>query len=90
MSISIKGIDKVKLLHALWKGARPAAFFVLSGRLSPSFDEGAAKDAIRGTIDYYCGRCIKTDLSDDTVNPTSYDAEWGAGSFQKIVKNLTA
>ena len=90
MSVSIKGVDKVKLLTALWKGAKPAAFFAFSGRISPIFDESAAKDAVRGYIDYYCGRCIKTDLSGDIANPTSYDAEWGAGSFQKIVKSLPA
>jgi hypothetical protein len=90
MPVSIKGIDKVKLLHALWNRARPAAFFVLSGHMSPGFDECAAKEAIRGTIDYYCGRCIKTDLSGDIADPSLYDRDWGEGSFQKIVKNLTA
>ena len=90
MSVSIKGLDKVKLLEALWEGAKPASFFTKHGISSPVFDEPVAIDAVRGAIDYYCGRCIKTDLSGDTANPTSYDAEWGAGSFQKIVDDLSA
>jgi hypothetical protein len=89
MSVSIKGLEKVKLLKALWEGAKPAAFFAFSGQISPVFDNASAKEAVKDYIDYYCGRCIKTDLSGDTADPTSYDAEWGAGSFQKIVGSLS-
>lgn len=90
MSVSITRLNKVKLLEALWNGAKPAAFFTKHGRLSPDFDEPGAINAVKSHIDYYCGRCIKTDLSGDTANPTSYDAEWGAGAFQKIVTSLAA
>ena len=90
MSVSIKGLEKVKLLKALWEGAKPAAFFAFSGQLSPEFDKAAAKEAVKTYIDYFCGRCIKTDLSGDTANPTSYDAEWEAGAFQKIAGSLSA
>lgn len=90
MSVSIKGLEKVKLLKALWEGAKPAAFFTKHGIQTPTFDESVAIDAIKSYIDYYSGRCIKTDLSGDTADPTSYDAEWGAGLFQKIVISLTA
>jgi hypothetical protein len=90
MSVSIKGLEKVKLLKTLWEGAKPAAFFAFSGQISPAFDNSSAKEAIKDYIDYYCGRCIKTDLSGDTADPTSYDAEWGAGAFQKIAGSLSA
>lgn len=90
MSVSIKGLEKVKLLKALWEGAKPASFFTKYGISSPAFDEPVAIDAVKSYIDYYSGRGIKTDLSGDTANPTSYDAEWGAGAFQKIVTSLAA
>ncbi len=88
MSVSIKGLEKVKLLKALWDHTKPAAFFTFSGLPSPEFDEGAAKKEVLTYIDYFCGRCIKTDLSGDTADPTSYDADWGEGLFQKIVTSI--
>ena len=90
MSVSIKGIDKVKLLKALWDHAKPAAFFAMYGQPSLGWDASAAKEAVRSTIDYFCGRCIKTDLSGDIADPSLYDRDWGEGSFQKIVKGLFA
>ena len=39
-------------------------------------------------IDYFCGRCIKTDISGDSVNPRLYDRDAGDGEFARIVKSL--
>jgi hypothetical protein len=90
MAVSIKGINKVKLLMAVWEYATPAAFYAIYLRPSPPFDESAAKDATMRYIDYYCGRCIKLDLSGDTTYPIAYDLDRGAGSFQRIVERLSA
>ena len=89
MSVSIAGNDKKKLLEALWTHAKPAAFFTMRGLPGPAFDEAEAEKALKGYIDYFCGRCIKTNLSGTTADPSAYDAEWGAGSFAKIVKDLS-
>jgi len=90
MSVSIKGLEKVKLLKALWDHAKQAAFFTFSGRTSPVFDEDSAKEEVKTYIDYFCGRCIKTDLRSDIADPSSYDRDWGEGLFQKIAKSLSA
>jgi len=90
MSVSIKDVDKVKLLKALWEGAKPAVFFTNHWISSPEFDESVAINAVKSYIDYYSGRCIKTDLSGDTADPYLYDRDWGAGAFQKIADSLRA
>ena len=89
MSVSIAGKDKKKLLRALWGHAKPAPFFQMHGLSGPAFEEATAEKALLGYIDYFCGRCIKTDLSGTTADPSAYDNDWGAGSFEKIVKNLS-
>ena len=90
MSVSIMKLDKVKLLKALWDHAKPAAFFAMYGQPSVDWDALAAKEAVRSSIDYFCGRCIKTDLSGIIADPSLYDRDWGEGSFQKIVTSLPA
>jgi hypothetical protein len=89
MSVSIAGKDKTELLRALWTHAKPAAFFTMHGLPGLAFEEAEAEKALKGYIDYFCGRCIKTDLSGTTADPSAYDADWGKGSFAKIVKDLS-
>ena len=95
VTISIKGLDKVMLLKALWENRLPAAFFnsvdaILSGTVAPSFDWKQARQAVESRIDYFCGRGIKCDLSGDDVDPWLYDRDAGKGAFQKIVESLRA
>jgi hypothetical protein len=87
MSINISNINKIKLLEALWKHAKPAFFFKHS-RLE--FDEKAAEESVGEYIDYFQGRCIKCNLNDDTVDPYLYDRDWGVGAFKKIVEDLSS
>jgi len=87
--ISIKGLNKIALLKALWENMRPAAFFnSFDVILAPPFDVKAAEKAVKSYIDYFNGRCIKCDLSGDEVDPWLYDRDAGAGAFQKIVDGL--
>jgi hypothetical protein len=87
-TVDISKVDKVKLLKALWVNATPAIFFQQFGVTPPSFDEEGAKDAVKKYIDYYNGRCIKTDLSQNTARPNGYDRDYGEGSFARIVRQL--
>jgi hypothetical protein len=87
-SINIAGIDKVELLRALWEGSSPARFFAMSGFPAPSFDNESAKEAVEKYIDYYDGRCIKSDISGDKVDPWLYNRDAGEGKFEKIVEKL--
>lgn len=86
--INISGIDKVKLLKALWMNQSVASFFGNFKALAPAFDEELAKEAVKDYIDYFNGRCIKTDLSKDLINPWAYDRDAGAGTFQRVVSEL--
>jgi hypothetical protein len=62
--LSIQNLSKVDLLYEMWKHQRVASFFG-EGK-GPDFDVEAAKDAVKGYVDYFCGRAIKTNLSEDT------------------------
>ena len=86
--VNISGIDKVQLLKALWLNAKPASFFGGSGTTPPIFNEARASSAVKDYIDYFDGRCIKTDLSKDAANPRLYDRDWGNGAFEKVVRSL--
>ena len=87
MDIDISDIDKVELLRHLWREQAPATFYT-DNSLTPPFDENEARYAIRGYIDYFCGRCIKSNLTRDRVNPALYDQDAGEGKFAEIVTNL--
>lgn len=82
--VSIEGIDKVKLLKALWDNAKPATNFAKV----PEWDVALAAKAVQFEIYAFYGRRIKCDLSKDTVDPRLYDREFGQGKFESIVKSL--
>lgn len=86
-SVDITNIDKVKLLEALWNNSKPAVFLSMRG-LVVDFDRNQAIIAVNGYIDYFCGRCIKTDLSGNTALSYAYDRDYGPGRFQQIVNSL--
>lgn len=85
-TIVITGIDKVKLLHALWNNMKPASYF--GSGLSPAFSQAEESKAVKSYFDYFCGHCIKTDLSNNYVNSYMYDRDAGAGKFALIVRSL--
>lgn len=87
--IDISGLDKVDLLAQLWQTSRPADSYLSSFLRPPSFDKERAKIAVNsGSIDYFCGRCIRADLREDYVNPLRYDCDAGQGVFEKIVQQM--
>jgi hypothetical protein len=87
-AIDIRGIDKVLLLKEMWNNVPPARYFTIYQKSAPAFDEAGAGAAVKGYIDYYEGRCIKTDLSGDTVDPFLYDRDAGYGTLGFIVEKL--
>jgi hypothetical protein len=88
--INIKDIDRDELLHRLWLNQKTSAFFI--HMQAPTYNAEEAKASIRadGYIDHACGRAIKTNLSEDEVNPRLYDRDAGAGTFQRVVDELRA
>ncbi|CEP03656.1 unnamed protein product (mitochondrion) [Plasmodiophora brassicae] len=82
--VDINGIDKVELLHELWNKREPARWYRGSG----AFDHAEAEGAVLRHIDYFEGRCIKTDLSGNMANAFFYDYDTGPGTFERIVQEL--
>jgi hypothetical protein len=87
-NISIANLDRVELLKKLWTNMKPAAFFSMNNVPSPSFSEYNAREAVKNYIDYFDGRCIKTDLSKDEIDPWAYDRDAGVGTFKRIVDSM--
>lgn len=88
MIVDISGIDKVQLLKALWDNRKPAIWFTLHNRSPPPFDHELARDEVKVLIDYFCGRCIKLDLSGDKVDSAMYDKD--VGPDEKTVEKIVA
>ena len=86
--LDISGLDKVELLRRLHRGQSVAGFYAGNPSFAPPFNAATAEDAVKDYIDYFCGRCIKTDISGDDVNPRMYDRDAGAGKFAQIVKEM--
>lgn len=87
-SVDISGLNKKELLLRLWEKANIASFFTTSGIPAPAFDHKLAETAVDGYIDYFCGRCIKSDLSGKYANPVWYNRDAGDGQFEKIVNSM--
>lgn len=75
--INIAGLDKMKVLRALWENAKPAGVFHGRTIAPPKFDEAEARRLLEGKfgMDYVCGRPIKMNLYHDEINPRAYDAD---------------
>ena len=86
--VDITGLDKVELLHELWKGSRSALFFKIRGIPPPEFDAEEAKIVVTDYIDYFDGRMIKCDISGNQADPGLYDRDFGAGAFQRVVNSF--
>lgn len=86
--VSISGINKVELLKRLWENTQVASFFWGAPIAPPNFDENMAKEAVKGYIDYFAGRPIKTDISGDMADPKLYDRDAGEGKFEMVVQSL--
>ena len=90
-NIDISGLDRKDLLKRLWTNMKvPAHSMGVFGGANASYSDAGASEALKGYIDYYQGRCIKTDLSKDSVDPYLYDRDAGTGTFAKIVAAMRA
>lgn len=88
--VDISGLDKVEVLRALWERQFVAAFFYNNLAVPiPRFDASEARRAIKeGYIDYFCGRCMKFDMSQNTLDSTRYDHVAGQGTMAMVITEL--
>lgn len=90
--IDIKGIDKAKVLQALYAVAKPQGMSFMHYRAGDlSIDEcrillsSAGKDLY---FDYVLGRVMKVNLSGDSFDPWGFDRDNGQGAAQAAIDAL--
>ena len=82
MLIDIRGLSKLELLKRL-------VLYSQTNFTRYIFNEEQAKVVLaRGYIDYFAGRAIKCDLTQDKVDPALYNRDAGEGVFEKIVQQM--
>ena len=90
-TVNISGINRDKLLEALWERSSPAAFYTFAPIPPPEFSLTEAKTQLLndGSVEYVCGRAIKCNIyGQDDVNPWKYDQENGKNSFEEVVESI--
>ena len=95
-AINIKGIDKAKLLQALFNGSFQHGTGLLSMAgmhdMTLNAAAGIIKEAVeRGSgmyFDYLLGRVMKIAIGGDTMLPGLYDRDVGEGAALRIVIGL--
>ena len=83
--VDIQGLDKAQLLKALWENQKPA---IGQRQRQAPFSNAEALKAAEDFIEYFHGRPIKTDISEDVAESFSYDLDAGEGMFAAVVKYL--
>lgn len=91
--IDISDLDKAAVLAALYNRARPVGMGWL--HYSPAdmtLEQARAllAESVPGFwyFDYIWGRCLKIDLTGDTLNPRPFDREYGDGAAEEIIKGI--
>ena len=96
LSIDIKGLDKAKVLKALWDHSHVQEKSYLSRQRVD--DSGFTIEMAQREIDYckghrlhyyyVYGHVIKCDITDDEFDPWLYDEACGEGMAQKAINDL--
>lgn len=86
--IDIKGLDKAKVLKALYDGSHIQGLGFLQA--VSDFTEEDARELIKTQtyFDYLYGRVLKVDLASDSFEEWLYDRDNGEGKAQRIIESL--
>ena len=91
MNISIKGLDKAKVLHALWHASHAQGLSFL-GLPQGDFTLGMAETEVKNNphlyFDYVSGHIIKCDLSGDEFDDRLFDRDCGEGAAARAIQAL--
>lgn len=89
--INIKGLDKAKVLHALWHASKSQGLSFL-GLPQGDFSLGMAEMEVKNNpnlyFDYVAGHVIKCDLSGDEFDDYLFDRDCGEGAASKAIEKL--
>ena len=84
--MNISGMDKARVLKALYNHSHPQGMGFLDYNPRPMTDAEAADLLTRQTyFDYVKGRVLKVDLATDTLNPWGYDRDNGQGAAENAI-----
>ncbi len=88
-SIDLTGLDKSKVLAALYNASKPQGMGFLHFNPAPMTSEEASDLLEHQTyFDYLNGRVMKIDLSGDRLDAWGYDRDNGAGAAEMVIGNL--
>jgi len=88
MSVDISGLDKLILLHALWRKSPPVYISIANGVYAPPWNVGEALKALSGYIEQLGTRMLDLDLREDNVDPTLYDIHCREGTLAQVVTDM--
>lgn len=88
-NISIAGLDKAKVLIALYEHARVQGLGFLQAKKEPMMEaEATALLESDDYFDYVHGRVMKVRISGDELNPRLYDRDNGFGAAEDAIQTL--
>jgi hypothetical protein len=92
--IDITGLNKAKVLAALWNASRMQGISFLGNNGSNHMTEEEANKILSDEefedkyFDYLNGRVMKVDLSGDELDPRLYDRDNGQGAAKRAIDSI--
>lgn len=88
--VDIKGLDKAKVLKALYDGSHEQGLGFLQAVPEGTVTVERCRDLLRDCkyFDYLYGRVLKVDLSLDEFEERLYDRDNGQGAAARIINRL--
>lgn len=88
--VSISGLDKAKVLLALYRGSRAQGVGILTAMVSDAVSLKDAQQLVKKQLsfDYLQGVVLKVNLAEDSFDPWGYDRDNGQGAAQRVIDSL--
>jgi hypothetical protein len=86
--ISLEGLDKARVLAALYNHSRPQGMGFLHYDPKPMTIDEARLIGTDHYIDYLKGRVMKVYLREDTLDTFLYDRDVGHGAAENVINKL--
>lgn len=90
--INIEGLDKARVLHALWHASHAQGLSFLALPQGGDFTLGMAETEVKNNphlyFDYISGHVIKCDLSGDEFDDWLFDRDCGEGAAARAIQAL--
>jgi hypothetical protein len=88
--MDITGIDKAKILAALYNGSRQQGMGFMNQRGASGMTEEEAREELKlkDHFDYLHGRVMKISLKGDELRTDLYNRDNGDGAAERIIEGL--